>query len=203
MERPYPVTADAERIGELVRIASTPVHRTLPKGASAERLGLDADSLRLTLNGLVLRFGDIDPIGQHRYVAIGGQVHLIGDGFQHHLLASAEDYVGRTLLPPGFRSGGGTLNGAPLSQDQLAALDGLAADTVEPLGTELSGWPLSVASGDGTQTLRFLISEEGHSWARLDLRLRYLVATPPDWASSDPAPGPDQAGVPQIQDPDR
>ena len=47
----------------------------------------------------VLSFGDLDPIGQHRYVAIGEQVHLIGDGFQHHLIAGAENYVARALLP--------------------------------------------------------------------------------------------------------
>jgi hypothetical protein len=187
MESPYRVSADAVRIGELVRIAATPVHRSLPKSAGSERLGLTTDSPRLTLNGLVMSFGDIDPIAQHRYVAIGEQVHLIGDGFRHHLIARAEDFVDRTLLPAGFNADGGILNGTALTPEQLKELDKLAAETVEPLGTELSGRLLSLESDDGTQRLRFLVSGDGLRWARLDLRLRYLLATPPPWAVAEAA----------------
>lgn len=182
MKTPYKVPADAARLGELLGIATTPVYRSLPKGAGAQRLGLDADSPRLTLNGLVLSFGDVDPIAHHRYVAIGEQIHLIGDGFQHHLTAGAEAYISRTLLPAGFRAEAGTLNGVPLSQEQLAELSRLSAQTVEPLGSELTGRLLSIASGDGSSSVRFLVSEDGLRWDRLDLRLRYLLAEPPAWA---------------------
>jgi len=201
MEAPYRVPADAERIGKLTRIASTQVYRSLPKSAGAERLGLNRDSPRLTLNGLVLSFGDVDPIGKNRYVAIGDQVHLIGDGFYHHLSANPEGYVDRTLLPAGFHAGAGTLDGTPLTDVELAELDGLAAETLEPLGSNLIGRLLSLTSEDGKQSLRFLVSEDGLSWSRLDLRLRYLVATPPAWAVAEVATEPDAQALDQPGDP--
>lgn len=191
MESPYPVSADAGRIDQLTGIAKTQVFRSMPKTAGSERLGLNTDSPRLTLDGVVLRFGDVDPIGQHRYVAVGEQVHLIGDGFQHHLLARAEDYVSRTLLANGFQPNEGSLNGSALSPEQLADLDGLTADVVEPLGSELSGRLLSLDADAAAQSLRFLVSADGRSWARLDLRLRYLIATPPPWTVMEQAPQPD------------
>jgi hypothetical protein len=193
MKAPYEVPADATRIGELVGIAATPVHRSLPKSAGAQGLGLTADSPRLTLNGRVLSFGGTDPITQHRYVAIGEQVHLIGDGFQHHLIASAQDYVDRGVLPAGFRADAGTLDGVPISQRQLTELDGLVAKTVEPQGSELAGRLLSVTSDNGSKSLRFLVSEDGLRWTRFDLRLQYLLAAPPAWAVVDAAPAPNAA----------
>jgi hypothetical protein len=202
MESPYEVPASAARIGGLLRIASTQVHRSLPGGENTERLGLTADSPRLTLDGLVLTFGDVDPVAGHRYVAIGDQVHLIGDGFRHHLIAGAPAYVDPALLPPDFDAGTGTLNGAPLQPEQLAELSGLSAESVEPLGSELSGRLLSLTSEDGSASLRFLVSEDGRSWSRLDLRLRYLLKAPPEWAAVEAQPAPDAGGT-QSQAPAR
>jgi hypothetical protein len=179
MEAPYRVPADAERIAQLARIAATPVYRSLPRGAGREQLGLDPERVRLTLNGLVLRFGDLDPIAQHRYVAIADQVHLIGDALYYHLLASPEDYVDRRLLPTGFRAASGSLDGKPLTSEQLAGLEGLSAEAVEPLGSELVGRLLSLTSPDGLV------------WSRLDLRLRYRLTTPPSWAVAEAAVGPE------------
>jgi hypothetical protein len=199
MKSPYQVRAAAARIEALVRIAETQVLRSLPRSAGTERLGVKEDGLRLTLNGLALHFGDVDPVEQHRYVAIGEQVHLIGDGFYHHLTASAEDYVERTLLPRDFLIGSGTLDGAPLSNAQLTELEGLAAQTVEPLGSELIGQVLSLTSADGGQSLRFLVSADGLDWARLDLRLRYLLAAPPAWSIVETAAGSgDQAEAQEL-----
>jgi len=198
MESPFLAPADTERIVQLTGIAATPVYRSLPLGSATEQLGLSADSLRLRLNDLVLRFGDLDPIAGHRYVAIGEQVHLIADGFYHHLIAKAEDYVDRKLLPPGFRAATGTLDGRTLTAGQLTGLEKLAAKAVEPLGSELSGRLLSLTSENAGQSLRFVVSEDGLSWSRVDLRLRYLLAEPPAWAvaqiAADPDTGNSQAG---------
>jgi len=191
MEAPYRVPADAERIAQLARIAATPVYRSLPRGAGREQLGLDPERVSLTLNGLVLRFGDLDPIAQHRYVAIGDQVNLIGDALYYHLLASPEDYVDRRLLPADFRAAAGSLDGKSLTSEQLASLDELSAESVEPLGSELVGRLLSFTSADGKQSLRFLVSPDGLVWSRLDLRLRYRLATPPAWAVAEAAVGPE------------
>jgi hypothetical protein len=191
MQAPYEVAAEAGRVDQLVRIAATMVHRTLPNAPDAEGLGTDPGRVRLTLDGLGLRFGDTDPLGERRYVAVGDRVHLIDDGFQHHLLAAAEDYVARRLLPPGFRPGAGTLEGEPLPASALEELGGLTAERVEPLGEEISGRLLSLepAGGEGSG-LRFLISEDARVWTRLDLRLRYLLGEPPFWALGEEAPAP-------------
>jgi hypothetical protein len=185
MEAPYGVPADGERIGELVRIAATPVHRSFPRTGGGERFGLHPERLRLSLDGLVLRFGDTAPIGGQRYVAIDQQVHLIGDGFHHHLLARAEDYIDPRLLPAGFHPDAGTLDGTPLSQEQLRLLDGLEAGAVEPLADELYGRLLSLATAGGARSLRFLVSRDGRRWTRLDLRLSYLLDAPPSWTIAE------------------
>ncbi len=190
MQAPYEVTADARRVDQLVRIAATMVHRTLPNAPETGRLGTDPGQVRLTLDGLELRVGDTDPVGERRYVAIGDRVHLIDDGFQHHLLAAAEDYVARRLLPPGFRPAAGTLEGEPLPASALEELGGLSAERVEPLGEEISGRLLSLEPVEGSSGLRFLISEDARVWTRLDLRLRYLLGEPPFWALGEEAPAP-------------
>lgn len=182
MQTPYETPADGERVDQLARIARTPVHRTLPAPEDLNRLGLDPPGALLTLDGLALRFGDLDPIDQRRYVAIGDEVHLIDDGFQHHLMAPAEDYVGRRLLPAGFRAETGSLDGVPLPAQALKELSGLTAERVEPLGEDIGGRFLSLAPGDGGPALRFLVSENGRTWTRLDLRLSYRLAEPPFWA---------------------
>ncbi|MEA3275779.1 MAG: hypothetical protein U9Q81_10925 [Pseudomonadota bacterium] len=201
MEEPYRVAANGGPIEKLVRICATAVHRSFPESAGAQRLGLDPARLRLTLDGLTLRFGGTDPVSQRRYVGIGDQVHLIGDGFHHYLLAAAEDYVDRRLLPHGFRPGTATLDGEPLSAEALAGIEGLTAERVEPLGEELAGRLFSLDAVDGDRSLRFLVSPDGRRWTRLDLRLSYLLGNPPVWALGDdePAaikgrgPAPDQA----------
>ena len=182
MEAPYKAEADGTRMDQLMRIASTPIHRTLPYAAGHQQLGLDPPGVRLTLDGLELRFGDLDPVDQRRYVAIGDQVYLIDDGFQHHLIASPEDYVDRRLLPAGFSPQTGTLDGEPLEAEALEELAGVRAERVEALGEEISGRLLSLESGKGGPTLRFLVTEDARLWSRLDLRLSYLVAQPPFWA---------------------
>lgn len=181
MAGPYQVPANAERIRQLAGIATTAVHRSLPQTRDMDRLGLDPERVRLTLDGLILRFGDIDPIARRRYVAVGKQIHLIDDGFQHHLVATAEDYVDHRLLPREFQPVAGTLDSEPLSPQDLALIDDLAVERVEPLGEDLSGRLLALEATGGGRAIRFLVSEDGQRWDRLDLRLRFLLTAPPVW----------------------
>jgi hypothetical protein len=185
MESPYRVAADDERIGQLGRIAATQVFRSMPEGDGGSRLGLKPGRALLHLDGLVLRFGDTEPIDQHRYVAIGGLIHLIGDGFQHHLLAPAEDYVSRVLMPDDFVPAAGTLGGKPLDDQALVELGALSAERVVRLGDEISGRLLNLTETQGGRGLRFLVSADGRRWSRLDLRLSYLLSEPPLWALGD------------------
>jgi hypothetical protein len=198
MQAPYAVDADAARIDQLVRIAATPVYRSLPETALADHLGLAPERVRLTLDGLALRFGDTDPIDQRRYVAIGDRIHLINDGFQHHLLAPATDYVSNRLLPAGFHADSGTLDGQPLSTSTLTALGALTATRVTPVQGELSGRLLSLRAPDGGKAVRFLVSADGRRWTRVDLHLTYLLAASPalETVGKEDAPASDQPATP-------
>ncbi len=80
--------ANNHRVAELLGISQTPSHFSF--AADDEKLaeyGLKPAPITLKLNELQLLFGDIDPVYQRRYVQIGRRIHLIDDGFQHHLLA--------------------------------------------------------------------------------------------------------------------
>jgi len=183
METPYRTAANAARIEQLVRIASTQVFRSLHEADAPERLGLKPQGMQLSLDGVVLRFGDTDPIDHHRYVAVAGQVHMIGDGFQHHLSAPAEDYVSPRLLPGDFAPAFGTLVGQVLDDPSLAELGKLTAERVVALGEdEIEGRLLDLSEAGNERNLRLLVSADARRWIRLDLRLVYLLANPPFWA---------------------
>lgn len=86
--------ADATRIEQLLGLCRTPSLQRFP--APLERLaefGLQPPAIRLRLNDLELAFGSNDPINGWRYVRIDDQIHLIGDGFQHHLTAPPDQFL--------------------------------------------------------------------------------------------------------------
>ena len=86
--------ADQGRIQQLLGICATPSLRRFPMGEHRlAEFALAPPTLRLWLNDLELDFGTTDPINGWRYVRLGGQIHLIGDGFQHHLSAPAAAFV--------------------------------------------------------------------------------------------------------------
>ena len=88
MQSPIAGEANNQRVNELLGISQTKSHLSFP--AEDEKLaeyGLKPPHIVLQLNELQLLFGDNDPVYQRRYVKVAGQIHLIDDGFQHHLLA--------------------------------------------------------------------------------------------------------------------
>ncbi len=88
------VPANENRIRQLLGICITPSLRRFP--APRERLAefsLAPPAIRLRLNDLELEFGATDPVNGWRYVRLGDTIHLIGDGFQHHLNAPANAYL--------------------------------------------------------------------------------------------------------------
>lgn len=90
---PHAGPADAERVRQLLGILQTPSLRELtvaPERYAA--FGLDAPELVLEVDGLPIAFGGLDPVSSQRYVLVEGTVHLIGDGFRHHLLAGPEGF---------------------------------------------------------------------------------------------------------------
>lgn len=179
MTDPFRVEANTERIDKLLGILRAPVQRSFPvAAASASELGLEPASIRLLLDDVDLKIGGIDPVEQSRYVAIGDLVHLINDNFYHHLIARDLDYVSPKVLPTGFKADAGVINGVALTAESLAAIQSLSAERVEPLTGETAGGLLQLQSPGG-ESLRFLITEGGNRWSRLDLRLSYLVPGAP------------------------
>jgi hypothetical protein len=85
--------ADQARVAQLLRICTTPSLERFAAPASLRPYGLAPAPIRLRLNDTTLDFGDTDPINGWRYVRIGTQVHLIGDGFRHHLSAPPEAWL--------------------------------------------------------------------------------------------------------------
>lgn len=165
LETPMRVDADPDRVEKLLAILNTPVHRSLPQTSAAlDQLGLASPSIRLRLNTLELAFGGIDPVGQFRYVASEGLVHLIDDRFYHLLIAPPIDYVSRRLLPRGFTPVFGRLAGVPLAADALTGLEDIVAERIEPLIGDPTGSPAEFKAADGS-ALRFLVSDDRRRWS--------------------------------------
>ena len=94
MTRPYEKAANEVRIGQLLGITSTRSFSQfdVPDDRLAD-FGLDPAPIHLQLNDMKLEVGGNEPMRFRRYVRIGNQIHLISNGFHHHLMAEAKDYV--------------------------------------------------------------------------------------------------------------
>jgi osmoprotectant transport system ATP-binding protein len=120
MLEPFVAPAADAPTTKLLPIAATYVHRTLPAATlDLQRLRLDPAMISLRLDDLELRFGTTEPVHDWRYVQIGDLVHLIDDGFLAQLLAPAQDYLDRRLLPKNFSPGLGNLDGRPIGAGVL------------------------------------------------------------------------------------
>ncbi len=196
MREPMDLDADQGQVERLLSGLRTPVQRSFPaQSVALGELGLAPAKLQVRLDDLTLGFGGLDPLGQRRYVAADGLVHLIDDGVYARLIAPPIDYCSRQLLPRAAPPVYATLNGVPLAGASLKTLAGLTAERLEPMTGDLSGEPLQVRFGDGT-TLRLLVSADRRRWTRLDQRLRYvlgdglLLELDPTAIDPGPPPGP-------------
>jgi hypothetical protein len=197
MTVPYRISADPERVGRLLAVVQAGVARSFPAdGVDLGRLGLEPDPVRVSLGGQTLRFGGTDPIDRLRYVASGDLVHLTEDLYYHLITAPPSDYVDPRLLPPGMVPASGEVNGEPIGPATLAAIAALKAERVEPLGGDLNGQILRIQPARDGDALRFLVSPDGLRWSRPDLRLTYLVASPPPALVDQGAVGSAGAEVP-------
>lgn len=82
--------ADATRIGQLLKICQTPSLRRFPAPDDLTPFGLTPAAIVMSLDDSTLSFGDNDPLNGWRYVLYRDEIHLIADGFHHHLLAPAQ-----------------------------------------------------------------------------------------------------------------
>jgi len=77
---------DPSRIAKLLHIAELPsLHRFPVADHKLEAFGLQPPRYQLQLDGLLIRFGGIDPATGLRYVQVGERIHLITDSYTHHL----------------------------------------------------------------------------------------------------------------------
>jgi len=78
------------RIEQLLGICGTISLDNFPAPADLSIYALDPAPIRLQLNDEILDFGATDPIHGWRYVHYRDRVHLIADGFYHHLSATQD-----------------------------------------------------------------------------------------------------------------
>lgn len=64
------------------------------------KLGLDPPVASLWLNQIEIRFGTREPLHDHRFVWVGGLIHLIDDRHVARLREGLPGFVDRALLPP-------------------------------------------------------------------------------------------------------
>ena len=176
MRQPYQVPAAAERIGQLLGIATTPVRRSFPaRDADLPGYGLAPAELHLDLDGVGIDFGATEPIRFRRYVRLGAEVGLIDDGFQHHLIAPAEDFVSRRVVPEGARVDPARSRVRPLDLDLLIEL---TADSVTPLKGQPEGVELEIGVWDAERPLPLILAPDRRQLARPDLGLAYGFREP-------------------------
>ncbi len=200
MIAPYQVAANEPRIEQLLRIAATPSHARypLPTDRLAE-FGLSPGRIRLRFNDQELIFGNTEPLQRYRYVALGGELHLISDGYYHHLLAMAEDYVSHSLLPEGAEILAIRARDWTLYRDEAGLwvldppVEGLSADRlnqramdwqyaqaldVQPAPTEETTRAIYIELQDQEKPLRFEIVQDSAQilLIRRDLGLGFRMA---------------------------
>jgi len=79
---------DGEWIRHLLHIAELPSLQRFHAPSDLQPFGLDEPRFRLKLDHTLISWGGIEPLSQRRYVLVGDQVHLITDGYTHHLHAA-------------------------------------------------------------------------------------------------------------------
>jgi hypothetical protein len=81
------------RIKQLLQICQTPSLSRFSAPESLAPFGLEPPELVLQLNHERFIFGDLDPVNGWRYVLHNNVIHLIGNGFHHHLTAPLEAWL--------------------------------------------------------------------------------------------------------------
>ncbi|MCG7987415.1 MAG: DUF4340 domain-containing protein [Candidatus Thiodiazotropha weberae] len=81
------------RIEQLLTISQTASLKQFPAPPDLTPFGLDNPGIVLLLDQARFSFGDIDPLNGWRYVLYNGVIHLIGNGYHHHLTAPLEAWL--------------------------------------------------------------------------------------------------------------
>ena len=88
---------------QFLGICQTPSLERFRAPSDLAPFNLNPAPILVQLDDLELSIGSTDPVNGWRYVQIGGLIHLIADGFYHHLTAPPEAW----LETPDARTAGG------------------------------------------------------------------------------------------------
>lgn len=100
MQSPLKMPANAGRIQQLLKVLqATSIARYALNQVDASQMELDAPSLTLKFDDVLLRFGGTDALGGSRYVQVGDTVHLLMDRYSYLAKGDATDFVSPALLP--------------------------------------------------------------------------------------------------------
>ncbi|MCO6413687.1 MAG: hypothetical protein J5I92_13190, partial [Thiogranum sp.] len=84
IDREPPVPADEFQVRALLRLAEQVAARSYPvEELELSRLALDPPYATVTLDGIEIDFGSLEPLQELRYTRVGDHVHLISDMYQH------------------------------------------------------------------------------------------------------------------------
>lgn len=117
IDREPPVPADEFQVRALLRLAEQVAARSYPvEELELSRLALDPPYATVTLDGVEIDFGSMEPLEELRYARVGDHVHLISDMYQHLIEADYTQFVRRRLLAERTRIVGLDVPGFSLSK---------------------------------------------------------------------------------------
>jgi hypothetical protein len=133
MTAPFEMPASPFRSGQIAGLLERTSHaRYEASDLELARYGLAPPRVTVTLDDTVIALGDANPVNNHRYLLLGGQVHLIDDTLFDALEGDASNFIDTRLLPDGAVIADMTLPDVRLSRGE----DG--AWTLDPEQPELS-----------------------------------------------------------------
>lgn len=128
---PVETRAEAVEVDAILELATRPSQRRYPvTELDLAELALQQPDWIVQLNDVRIEFGGLDPIEAHRYVRLGGTVHLIEDPPSAALDADYQDLVAKRLLPASM----------PITRIQLPGLTLARSDK--------DGWTVTPKSAD-------------------------------------------------------
>ena len=84
--------ANRDRVEKLLQISQLPsLYRFPVNQADLKQYGLQPPGYQLQFNQVELQFGGNDPVSQLRYLKVDDTIHLVSDGYYHHLNRSPFD----------------------------------------------------------------------------------------------------------------
>lgn len=159
IDREPALPADEFQVRALLRLAGQAAVRSYPVGElELPRLALDPPYATVTLDGIEVDFGSLEPLEELRYARVGDHVHLISDMYQHLIEADYTQFVRRRLLA---------------EQARIVALDlpGFSLDKAE------GSWEIKPSKAVSADALQQLVD----NWQQASaLHIRPAEATPDD-----------------------